>query len=74
MTDPCRVSIDELRHDEAQQALDDEEDKKWFSDLDGGQCKVEYIQWRNQDYVEIGNRSFSVKEARRLAEYLTSII
>ena len=71
----CRVSIDELRYDEQQQLLDDEEDdKSWFYCLEDQPFKVAFEPFSAGDFVEIGHRSFSVKEARRIANHILSII
>ena len=80
MIDPCRVSIEELRHDESQIDYDDspvdyhypvlEDGIYWIKDLNDVLVCIENHELSREAMIELGEYAFTPEQARQIGELL----
>lgn len=81
MTEKCRASIDELRHDESQMECDDdspidyhypvlEDGIYWIKDLNDVLVCIENHELSREVMIELGEYAFTPEQARQIGELL----
>jgi len=83
MIDPCRVSIEELRHDESQIEYDDspidyhypvlDGDAYYIKDLNDVLVCIENHELSRETMIELGDYAFTPDQARQIGQLLIKL-
>ena len=84
MIEKCRVSIDELRHDESQMEGDDDSpidyhypvfdgSVYWVKDLNDELLMIEAHELTRETVIELGDYAFTPEQARQIGELLVKL-
>lgn len=84
MIDPCRVSIEELRHDESQVDYDDDSpidyhhpvldgEAYYIKDLNDVLVCIENHELSREAMIELGDYAFTQEQARRIGQLLIKL-